>query len=113
MALPQQPGRGAFPSPRHRTQNRRQLFRRVLRKRLVGLGFIGVQNLAQRIRATVFDIVKHIRIQPRHMHRIRLHKPQIERRCPISPQTVAQVNVARVIHADVQDRTRTAPIRVL
>ena len=45
----QEPRRGAFPGPRHRTQNTAELFFRILRKGLIGLVLISIQCRVHRI----------------------------------------------------------------
>ena len=78
LRLAQKPGTGAFPSPSHRAQNMGQLHIYLLREGLIGLVAIGGQSLHHIARGRRFRIIESVWIQPRHMGRISVDKPQIE-----------------------------------
>ncbi len=84
----------------------------ILRKGFVRLVFVSPQRFLQPFTAICIDLVKHIRVQPRNMNRVALDKAQIQRSRGLDPHRIRQVNIARVIHADVQDGTRAAPIGI-
>ena len=78
LRLAQKPGTGAFPSPSHRAQHMGQLHIHLLREGLIGLVAIGGQSLHHIARGRRFRIIESVWIQPRHMGRIGVDKPQIE-----------------------------------
>ena len=108
--LAQKPGTGALPSARHRAQHMGQLHIHFLREGLISLVAIGGQSLDNIARCWRFGIVKRVWIQPRHMGRISVDKPKIEGgRCRFTV-TFAELRKFRIIHANVQNRARPAPI---
>ncbi len=84
----------------------------ILRKGFVRLVFVSPQRFLQPLTAICIDLVKHIRVQPRNMNRVALDKAQIQRSRGLDPHRIRQIDIARVIHADVQDGTRAAPIGI-
>ena len=87
-----------------------QLHIHFLREGLISLIAIGGQSLDNIARGWRFGIVKRVWIQPGHMGRIGVDKPKIEGgRCRFTV-TFAELRKFRIIHANVQNRARPAPI---
>jgi hypothetical protein len=113
LGLTQEAGGRAFPGARHRAQDLRELMGDILRKRLFHFVFIGVERRGQRRGIGLAGVVKHLRIEPRHMDRIGLNEAQVERGRRRLADLGAHRAVAGIVHADVEDGPRPAPVGVL
>ena len=98
----------AFPGARHGSQNFGQLGFHILRERLLHL----ILEMGQR-NARSDGIGKQVFVQPQHIDRISPDERQIKlisRRLPVFSRDPRS---DRIIHADIEHRTRPAPIRRL
>ena len=113
LRLAQQARAGAVPGPRHRPQHLGQLHGDVLREGLVRLELIGFKRDAQRIAALHLGEIERIGVQSRDMDGVGLHETNIKRRRGLRAHAGRKRGVGGIVHADIQDRPRPAPVRVL
>ena len=88
-----------------------QLHIHSLRKRLIGLFCIRGQSGFHIPRGGGFWVVKCIGVQPSHMSGIGIDEPQIKHSSRRLAQRLSKGRKFSVIHTDIQNGARTAPIR--
>ena len=89
------------------------MHRRVLWKWLFRLFLVKLQRLGQRVIAFTVNFVEHLGIKTRHVHRVIHHKAQVDLGRGRSSDLIAQIDIASVVHADIEYGTGTTPIGVL
>ena len=81
---------------------------RILRKILVHLVMVKAQSMGQR---AVAFLREHVGIQPGDVDRVALHETEIDRIGVAASDPSGKAGMGGVVDADIQHRSRTAPIR--